>query len=356
MSMDLINAKVYVKKGEFRPEERDNKKIIISIVFFVISLLLGVLIAFASDNAINNSKWTLFSIIATISVSILMINILLNPSGKGRILSIFIFFVPISFFGFSYISAMFSILAALIMSISVENIHKYIMNMRKIHIGQAMNMGVGGVLIALSIAVSGQYFATMVKQETKEFIPKINEMRVVNNLLERYILKNEHGGVMTVDNFIKKFLKTESFESLNKLESFIPFDKELPKNNNLETNILESVNSTLVSTENKMVKSLRNDMSKKINKNLTGNENIIDVLTELMQIQLEKIMLGNSVFISFIPKVFSLLLFLILVSASTILKFPIIWISTLLFRFLQFTNLFKIVSVNKKVECIVFKK
>lgn len=354
--MDLINAKSYIRKGDIRPDEKDSKKISIIIIFFIISLLLGICIAFFSNNAINNSEWLLFSIIATVSIAILMLNILLNPSGKWRVISMFIFLIPMTFFAFSYVNVMFVILAALIMSVSAENIHKSLKNMRIIHIGQAVNIGIGGILIALSIAISGQYFAIISQQKTEDLIPKVNEMSVVNNLVEKYILKNEHGGIMTVDNFIKKFLKTGSFGNLNKLEYFIPLNIKSNKDNNLESKIIESVNGALVSTENKMVESVRNNISEKINKKLTGNENIVDVFVEFIQMQLEKIILNNSVFVLIAPKVFTILLFLILISTSALLKFPIVWISTLLFKLLQLTNLFRIVNVNKKVECITFKK
>ncbi len=354
--MDLINAKTFVKKGEIMPVEKDTKKMIVGVSFFVISVLLGILFAFISNNAINNSQWLLFSVTGTVILAIIMLNALVNPNGKWRVLSIFGFLAPMCFFAFSFLSVILILLSALIMSVFSEKINKSLFNMRKINVGQALNMGVGGVLIAVSIAISSQYFVIISKQETKEFIPKINKNVVVNNLLEKYIFKNDNGGVMTIDNFIKKFLKTGSLGNLDKFGLFTPSSTNADKKDDIKNKILSSVNSTISLAQNNMVKSVRTNISKKIDKNLTGDENVINVFTELMQAQLENTILNNALLVAIAPKFFALMLLLILLSTSAILKFPVVWIATGLFKILQFTKLFKIIKIDRKVETIIFVK
>ena len=354
--MDLINAKTHLKKEDIKPiNNNDNNKTKISIIFCALSLLLGILFSFSLDNAINNSEWTLFFLLGTIVISIITLNALVNPIGKWRVLSVFIFFVPNLLFAFSIIGIVLLTIASLIIAIYTEKIYNSVGNMRKINVGQALSMGVSGILFAVAIAVASQYFVVISKKDTKDLIPKINNSIIINNLVEKYFIKNKNGGVLTVDNFIKKFLKTGSVNNLTKLESLIPINSDLTKNDDVKNKVLGAVNKTIRSTENKMVVSVRNDISKKINKNLTGNENVVDVFMELIQAQLEKTILNNAIMIKFAPNLFALLLFFALVSTTAIIKFPVIWISSILFRFLEFTQLFRITKSYKEVEVITFK-
>ncbi len=353
--MDLINAKAHLKKEDVEPEGENNNEMKIGIVFFIMSLAFGTLFAFSLDNAISNSQWVLFFVLGTIVISVITLNALVNSIGKWRVLTVLVFFAPNLFFSFSLIGVVLLGIASLIMAIYAEKIYNSMGNMRKINIGQALSVGVSGILFATSIAVASQYFVVISKKDTKDLIPKISNSMVVNNILEKYFVNSENGGVLTIDNFIKKILKTGSVDHFTKLESLIPVNSDLTKNDDVKHKVLNTVNKTISSTENKMVISLRKEISEKINKNLKGDENVIEVFALFLQKQLENTVLSNSTLTRFAPNLFALLLFFALVSTTAIIKFPVVWISSILFRFLEFTQLFRIMKAHKEVEVITFK-
>ncbi len=183
-------------------------------------------------------------------------------------------------------------------------------------------------------------------------IYKIKRYKGMAEIIDFEIAKK--GKYKDVDNFIKRILKTNSADHLIKLESLIPISSNLEKNNDTKSRILNTVNKTISSTENRMVVSVRNAISERINKKLTGNENVADVFAIFFQKELENLVMSNTIFTKFAPDLFALMLFFALVSTTGVIKFPVIWISSLLFRFLEYLGLFKVVSIKQEVENISF--
>ncbi|MDO9231700.1 MAG: hypothetical protein Q7U36_04475 [bacterium] len=316
-------------------------------------VVLGVVSWFSIDQAINvptSSTWLVPSILFMLFFIILALGAILIKNRIILISALVLSFLANLFFAFSFWHILILFFSFFLALAGLERISKDIKSNIKFDINKSVRTGKTMLILALSIVITSQYY-TVVKNTNKiNVIPKFEVGDAVSQILPRLYpeLKNNQKSDLTVDQFIQEMSKQNSDSMLgNILESQGLDEKQIGANKS-------QIEKIIATDQGKILAEQRKSFSQIAGIELTGQEKISDVFSEMINGRI------NSLFSSssqagghpFLPGIMSAVLFLTVASLGSLLGSICGYLTALVFWMLRKASLVQVSKVMVEMEIV----
>ena len=323
------------------------------------------------DQAINvpgSSIW----LIPTIWFSLLFINfclilIVIKERHVLELLAVACYLMSFIFvFDFSRLAAL--ILSVLLFSLGMLRIKKDLDLNIKIDIGKSVYAGKAFIVTSMAILIASQYYSEVKDMNSEALIPKFNlgegSGAITSSILSSIDpnFRSIQNDDLTVDEFLKMQSEQAMLESMDDTDSQIDMiideqggkDLTPAQKAAIKVDALSKINGSK-ETVSKASQELaleegRNRLSKMMGKNITGDEKISDVFSEIVNNKIAGYFQpagGDGTTSAFLPLIFTLILFLTIIPIANFLWFFFPPLIGGIFRLLV---KFEAVSINRVME------
>ncbi len=348
----------------------------------MILLSLLVIFSFFSWKAVNDviaipgaSDWVLPIIWASVFFLVWYLSIILIEEKYILITATLFCFLLSLFFVFTFWHALIIFLSFFISIVGIWEIKKDLKLNIKVNAGKSITAGKRFLILAIAIAISSHYYFSVYEREVQEIIPFSKNSQIMGKITSQVLgyvypeFKSISNEDISVDQFLLQIQKEQMKDfngdlSKNSLieeaisnqlgDSATEKQKEEIKKETLEK--LESTNSEILkANEMIMLEESRKQLSQMVGKDLSGEERMGDIFSEMLNrrltafFQKDNVSSGN---ISFLPLFLALILFLTLIPLGSLLN--IFWILALKLVFFIFikSGLVTISKIPAEVEII----
>lgn len=316
-------------------------------------MLYAFLSWFSVDRAINvpgSSTWlipmmcfSLFFIALSLGVLIIKEKFLLHI-----ILGVSFLFSLI--FAFSIGHIIILLFSCLLVYLAMERISNELKENIKLNIAKSMRTGRILTVLALALSITSQYTSEVINSEKANVLPKLNFNFTISKVIPIIYpdLKDSNGNVFTVDNFILEVAQKKSGGILGGILN----SQELAEGDvSIDKNKAEQI---ILNNQEKILKDGRASFGKLSGKDLTGQEKIADVFSEIINNQISKYFSPNLEKSDFPLATFFMSFFLILtiISIGPFMAIIAGYVAIFIFWLFKKTKLVIVSSVMKEVEVI----
>ena len=366
--MDLKNAATHIEAHDVQDDTKhtQHKKQVLGAVFVLMFFFDGIGMSGAMHYALAHGMWSIVIVSGIFTLTLFLLLAVLSPITPWRIGAVVAFLLPLMLWPPSIVTLLCGVIAFALLVYYTTQIRFVLDNMREIRIRDAFRSGVGGILIAVAILLSGQYYALIVSRNVDDLLPRVDHLTAVHSLVERFIVKNNSGGVLTVDHFLEQFVQrqfgtiaptTEHLVGLTRINdtrilgqaSIGEMITRITKKNS--THMTGALTESL---KKSIVERTRKDLSQAIGTSLHGSEDIVDVVILFMRAQIKKAIVSNPAIMTALPKVLAIFFFLTILSFSIIFRGIAVIVARGVFALLAQTSLFSLVKKPRNVERISF--
>ena len=279
------------------------------------------------------------------------------------------------FFVFSFWHAIAILLGFLVSFVGIWETKKDLKLNIKVNVGKSITAGKRFLILAIAIAISSHYYFSVYEREVQEIIPFSKNSQIMGKITSQVLgyvypeFKSISNEDISVDQFLLQIQKEQMKNFGGNLENDILIEeainsqlgdsatleqKEAIKKETLEK--LRSTNSEIIrANEDMMLGESRKQLSQMVEKDLSGDERMGDIFSEMLNrrltafFQKDNVSSGN---ISFLPLFLALILFLTLIPLGSLLN--MFWILALRLIFFIFvkSGLVTISKVPAEVEVI----
>lgn len=316
-------------------------------------LLFALLSWFSVDRAINvpgSSTWLIPILCFSFFFSVLSLGIIII---KEKLLLNSVLAVSFSFsliFAFSFGHLIIIFLSYLLAILSVEKISKDLNMNIKLNIPRSIRAGRTLFILAFAFSITSQYTSEVMGSEKANTLPKMDLSPTISRVIPIIYpnLKNSNGDSLTVDNFILELSKKKS-------TGFMENILNSPELEGRSAPINESqMNQIILNNQEEILQEGRVSLGNLSGKELTGQEKMTDVFSEMINNQINKYFSPNleksdfpivTLFISFI-------LVLTILSLGPFLVTIVGYMTIFIFWIFKKTNLVKISKVIVEMEVV----
>ena len=264
---------------------------------------------------------------------------------EDRRSNFFLFGVVLIFTGIIFSQNIFFILTALlsvgVLYLGTIWVHDSMKARVKLNIWMSLRLGRRLFVAAITIVIIGGFLMPVVLSGEKKVLPLINitdkQTRVVSKIMSIFDSNLEEGGLsnMTVDEYVLKEQK-----------GFRGGHKNISNNDNTVITFTEAEKQAIIING-------RASISKLVTRNVSGNEKIMSIFTEMINSKINNYFNTEvSQASGFAPLFFSTLSFFAVFSVGSFITSLLTFIVAILFRLLVLTKLIKLGKKKVEVEVI----
>lgn len=305
------------------------------------------------DWAINiptSSTWLIPMVYCLLFFIALALGAILIKNKTILFLALAVSFLGSLYFAFSFWHALILIFCFFLALAGIERISSDFNHNIKFSITKSVRTGKTLIILALSIAITSQYYAEVRNTDKVNIIPKFEMGEVVNQILPMIYpdLKNNIEDDLTVDEFILEMSKQNADSFLqDTLENSGASSKNLGINETQMAQIIES-------NQDKIIDQQRKSFAKIAGIPLSGEEKISDVFSEMINNRISEFfspsLQKNS--LPILPWIASLILFLTVVSLGSLFGSLAGYLVAFIFWLMRKANLVKVSKVMVEMEVI----
>lgn len=312
-----------------------------------LSVFFGALSWLSVERAINvpdSSTWLLPAIYFSLFFITLSLGAILVRNRTILFSALALSLLANIFFAFSFWHIVFLILAFFLILSGLERIASDSQSNIKFNISRSVRTGKAMLVLAFSIVITSQYYVSVKDTNRINTVPKFEVGDAVSQILPRLYpeLKDNKESDLTVDEFIREMSK-ENSDGL--LESILGSQNLDEKKIGVSKDQIAKI---VANEEEKILIEQRKSFSQIAGVNLTGQEKISDVFSEMINNRINTLFSPSLQKDSqpFLPWIMSVILFLTVASLGSLLGSICGYLSALIFWILRKGNL---VSISKKM-------
>ncbi len=248
------------------------------------------------------------------------------------------------------------IVVVIMMGIALYGFHMMrhtLFNLIKIDMPTIIRSGIIPVSLSLVIVISSQYYFYIKNNEN--FIFDISNQVNISNKAAEYLLQKSMVGdmsvrTMTVDEFLHFVINTSQNNSSADSQRVEGDDGMLVRwAGQITGATLEQIKK---SAEDQAIIQMRSNMSEILGSTLQGNELISQVVSDLIDIQVNRIITGNTMLRDYQIEIFGSTFFIVLLSIAPIVRISSGFFARILFMFLREFKIIRITKMQSESEVI----
>ncbi len=323
------------------------------LAFFVIGT--GMLFFFFVARAISDvmqSTWILSSVLAVIFTAFLSIFAVTSCVKKYIIPVTMIAFIPSIIFMLDIIHVCIVFVMAALALRGLYMMRKTVCNMVHINIYAVVRSGVTYISIALVVIVSSQYYCFLRENETEVFFGA--QHTAVSRIIAHTIVAQNNTqtislDTMTVDDFLLFVVQNIYTQKQQETATASEDARVITR---LVSKVGVNIEKMQEDAQQIAVKEMRSRLALFANRELTGEEHIIDVFSSVVDVQIRTLMKSNAFIREYKAEIFSLVLFVVLISLMSVIRIISNVLACFIFFILRQTHIIKITYVQRDVEII----
>ena len=226
-------------------------------------------------------------------------------------------------------------------------------NTLRINVGTIVRSGASYVSIALVVIISSQYYFSL-KDGTADVVFDATEHVQMSNMIADVVLsqsnvENVSINTMTVDEFLN-FLAQNAYTE-KEHGPVVPIEGEglivrWANNAGIELEKIEDDAQEIA------VAQMRENLATVLERELIGEEQMVEVFSEIIESQVNKIMAQNDILREYKAEIFGIVFFLVIFSLSSIVRVLSSLLARFLFFFMREAKIIKITTIQRDAEVI----
>ena len=326
-------------------------------------------------NASNSGAWLFPIIWFSLLFITLYLSIVIIKEKHFLVFLLLISFLSSFIFAIHFWHLLFILIAILFALIGIFKIRRDLDLNIKINLGKTLGTGKQLLLLGIAITVASQYYVEIKNKETLDIVPRVENMTYTNIIISKVLssvnpnFKNISEENLTVDEFILKTQENQTKEENNSSVNDEQIDKII--NNELgdsatseqkqevRDNTLKKLqnisNQAMTDNQELILTESRKKMSEMAGKNLTGQEKMSDVFSEMINKKISdfvRVKNTDNKSMPVIPMVMAILLFLSVYSLGSFLSIFWIYLTQFIFWIFVKSKIVKISKIQREVEII----
>jgi len=328
------------------------KKTIAKYVIAGLAVISGIVSWMTVDWAINipnSSHWVLPTICFTVFFITIALSVILIKKRYIILLILATSFFASLFFSFSLWHVLLLLLSFILAEVAAERIAADLRLNIKFNISRSVRTGRTLMILALSIAISSQYYAEIRNNNQIEIIPEFQMGGTINQILPMMFpdLKNNLEDDLTVDEFILEITEQNIGNFTGDSLGIVLPDGNMALSDNQMDRIVQNSQDRIIEEE-------RKNLSQMAGMTLTGDEKISDVFSEMVNQKINtffapSLQPGSQ---PILPWLASIILFLTVASLGSLLSSLVGYLIAFIFWLMRKTSLVNISKVQVEMEVI----